>query len=315
MGEIEVIFSRSLPSDVQEATSCGPDGAPFDGLSPTPGLPLATAARPDVEPGLTERDRIAVIDEAQRITARAAGSPVMHISSAGLALIEAFEGFSPTIYHDSVGVPTVGYGTTSADVFPLPTHLTREQAQALLAREVAEKYEPAVRSIGVPLNQHQFDALCSFVYNLGPGAVSSSWTIGRLLRERDYIGAANSMLMYDHAGGMVLQGLLTRREEERKLFLTPVPPAPDPHNILWFYNKTWLIDAHRINERATVAKWWDLQGNREKNHTELVHLQHEIVLLRKRVWAVAHHDHPASWGVDHRGMRWHDLNQISSVHL
>ena len=79
----------------------------------------------------------------------------------------------------------------------------------------------------MPLNKNQIDALCSFVWNLGPG--SMSWDVGRLLRARNYEGAANAMLAYDRAGGQVLPGLVRRRQAERALFLTPVQkPKPAP---------------------------------------------------------------------------------------
>src|SRR2546423_225409 len=104
----------------------------------------------------------------------------MHISGNGLRLIEGFEGFVSHRYDDGTGVITIGYGTTGADVSPLPTFLTRAQAEQLLREKLVRKYEPAVNGLGVPLNQNQFDALVSLVYNCGTGAMQ--WQIGRELR-------------------------------------------------------------------------------------------------------------------------------------
>jgi len=153
----------------------------------------------------------------------------MNTSKRGLLLIEAFEGFRPDRYLDAVGVPTIGYGTTAADVHPLPAHCTRDQAERWLADNVARKYEPAVRALNVPLNQNQFDALVSLAYNLGPGVFQ--WDIGTHLRARDYRAASADFMHYVHAGGRVLQGLVNRRAAERRLFDTPaeaVAPSPKP---------------------------------------------------------------------------------------
>lgn len=56
----------------------------------------------------------------------------MHTSENGLRLIEGFEAFRPYQYNDGAGVMTIGFGTTSADVSPLPTSLSRADAEQLL---------------------------------------------------------------------------------------------------------------------------------------------------------------------------------------
>jgi hypothetical protein len=109
-------------------------------------------------------------------------------------------------------------------------HITEPQASALLARDLNRKYAPAVHALRLPLNQHQFDALVSFVYNLGPGIVGPSHTIGQALLRKAWRAAADSMLLYDKAGGRVLEGLRRRRVAERALFLKPVGPPPKPAN-------------------------------------------------------------------------------------
>ena len=143
----------------------------------------------------------------------------MRTSKRGLELIEQFEGFRANRYLDAVGVPTIGFGTTAADVRPLPATCNRAQAEAWLADNVARKYEPAVRALGVPLNQNQFDALVSLAYNLGPGVFG--WQIGTDLRKRDYKAASADFMHYVYAGGRKLQGLVNRRAAERRLFDTP----------------------------------------------------------------------------------------------
>lgn len=176
----------------------------------------------------------------------------MKISKSGLRLIEQFEGFSASIYHDSVGVATIGYGTTSADVNPLPRHLTQHQAEQLLARKLNEKYGAAINALRLPFNQNQFDALCSFTYNLGSGVLSSGYTVGRLLRGRQWRAAADSMLQYDHAGGQVLAGLSRRRRAERSLFLTPVAKRRILHRKPQSYSG--LDAAQRVEARHIIAE-------------------------------------------------------------
>jgi lysozyme len=150
------------------------------------------------------------------------------VSDHGANFIKHFEGFSSTIYHDSVGVPTVGYGHTenvhAGAVWVkgqrTPGRLTEAEATTLLHNDLNLHYAPAIRAIGIKLDQNEFDALTSFVYNVGVGGVSNGTHIGKNLRAHNYRAAANSLLEWDKAGGSVLQGLLVRREAERTLFLT-----------------------------------------------------------------------------------------------
>jgi lysozyme len=165
----------------------------------------------------------------------------MNISESGLHLIEEFEGLRLERYDDSVGVPTIGYGTTEGALgHPVPESCTQEEAEAWLKAYVAGSCEPAINALNADLNQNQYDALCSFTYNLGAGIFDGTG-VGNYLREKNYEAAANDMLNYDHAGGEVLEGLRTRREAERKLFLTPAVAAapveeqtPNPSGVVEF---------------------------------------------------------------------------------
>lgn len=149
------------------------------------------------------------------------------VSPVGVALLKRFEGFSGRPYQDSVGVWTIGYGHTEG-VGPGTPHITEPQASALLTRDLNRKYAPAVNALRLPLNQNQFDALVPFGYNLGVGIFGPSHTIGQALRRKAWRAAADSMLLYDKAGGRVLEGLRRRRVAERALFLKPVVPPPKP---------------------------------------------------------------------------------------
>lgn len=145
----------------------------------------------------------------------------MKLSKAGAQLIESFEGFVPHPYKDAVGVWTIGYGSTKGVNAHTPA-VTRAQAEARLKSEVDATYGAAINALKLPLNQNQFDALVSFVYNVGPGGVSSSTQVGKHLRAHAWKAAADALLAWDKAGGKPLAGLTRRRHTERALFLTPV---------------------------------------------------------------------------------------------
>jgi len=139
----------------------------------------------------------------------------MKTSQKGIHLITEFEGFEPEAYLCPAGVWTVGYGTTQGVT---PTmKVTREQAIAMLKRDVEFAEEAIDRLVKVPITQGQFDALVSFIYNLGEGAFEES-NLLRLLNEGKYAEAGDRLLRYTKADGVELEGLKRRREAERKLY-------------------------------------------------------------------------------------------------
>jgi lysozyme len=149
----------------------------------------------------------------------------MNLGQKGLDLIKEYEGFRSAPYRDPVGVWTIGYGSTKG-VGPNTPRMTEQQASDRLRREVDQTYGAAVNKIP-GLNQNQFDAITSFVYNVGTGGIGDTG-VGRALRAKDWNRAANELLKWDKAGGRTLAGLTRRRQAERKLFLTPVGPPVVP---------------------------------------------------------------------------------------
>src|SRR5436305_11073607 len=109
----------------------------------------------------------------------------MRLSHVGAHLIESFEGFSGHPYRDIVGVWTIGYGSTKG-VGPMTPHVTPAEAEARLILEVDEEYGAAIDALKLPLSQSQFDALVSFVYNVGTGGVAASTGVGRALRAHEW---------------------------------------------------------------------------------------------------------------------------------
>lgn len=138
-------------------------------------------------------------------------------SQNGLKLTESFEGLRLEAYQDQVGVWTIGYGHTSG-VTPGMV-CTQDQAQAWLLEDVQGASFAVNRMVTVQLNQNQFDALVDFTFNLGSGNLASS-TLLRLLNAGDFTGAANEFPKWNHAGGVVVDGLTKRRKAEQELFLT-----------------------------------------------------------------------------------------------
>lgn len=157
----------------------------------------------------------------------------MKTSPAGLDLIRRWEGCRLKAYRDSAGVWTIGYGLTSAAGIVQVYEgmiITQRQADDYLARALV-KYEQAVeQAITRPMTQPQFDALTSLCYNIGPGALAGS-SVVRRFNEGNITGAADAFLMWTKAGGKELQGLVNRRHDERRMFLTagkPTQAVPQP---------------------------------------------------------------------------------------
>lgn len=112
---------------------------------------------------------------------------------------------------------TEGWGHAGPSV-KLGDSITQETADALLRMDV---HFAEYALTGIELNQNQFDALVSLVFNIGNAAFNGSSLRG-LLAARHYNAASLEFLKWDHAHGRVVQGLLNRRKAEQALFLTPV---------------------------------------------------------------------------------------------
>jgi lysozyme len=147
----------------------------------------------------------------------------LQVGKEGLELIKSFEGCRLEAYPDpgTGGAPwTIGWGTT-AGVTP-GMRITQQEADDLLAEDVGKAAGVVTRLVKVPLNQNQFDALTSFVYNCGAGNFQQS-TLLRLLNEGAGEAAADEFPKWVHGGnGATLPGLVRRRAAERSLFLTEV---------------------------------------------------------------------------------------------
>lgn len=142
-----------------------------------------------------------------------------NITSNGLQLIKRFEGFSSAIYSDSAGLPTIGCGhlLKSYEVAAFKAGITKAKAEELLKQDVTVAESAVIRLINVPLTNDQFDALVSFTFNVGAGALQRSTLRARLNRE-EYWLAPEEMMKWIYANGKKVQGLILRRMAEVELY-------------------------------------------------------------------------------------------------
>jgi lysozyme len=152
------------------------------------------------------------------------------ISNHGIAIIKNFEGLRLHAYQDIAGIWTIGYGSTRyADGSPVKKGdnlKTEAEADQLFSIRLSTFITAVNQSVKVPLTQNEFDALVSFTYNVGTGAMAKS-TLVKKLNLSDYAGAADQFLVWNKitdpkTGKKRTSNTLTnRREQERALFLNP----------------------------------------------------------------------------------------------
>ena len=144
------------------------------------------------------------------------GENKMQISDEGIDIIKHFEGCELEAYKCAAGVWTIGYGYIKG--VQEGDKWSADKADFMLFKELEEEYEKYVNDyVNVPLNQCQYDALCSFVYNLGGNALKNS-TLLIVLNSGNYEGVPEQIMRWNKAGGKVLAGLVRRRECEAELF-------------------------------------------------------------------------------------------------
>lgn len=161
----------------------------------------------------------------------------LHISDVGLSLVKHYE-----TLHDSdltkiglqwklcpAGIITIGYGRVLTDggfpiksyehakkVYPNLETITEEQAEAYLQEDITKEETKVKRNIKVTLLQHQFDALCSYFYNIG-----FSQTMCDLINQNKSQDTIYNWFVkhYTTANGKFLKGLLYRRQSEAELYV------------------------------------------------------------------------------------------------
>jgi lysozyme len=148
----------------------------------------------------------------------------MRLDKKGYDLIKSFEGLSLKPYKCSAGVPTIGYGSTYYEngikVQMSDAPITGARAEILL-KNVADRFAQKVANlIKKPITQNQFNALVSFAFNVGSGALASS-TLLKLVNENPNDAMiAKEFLKWNRANGKTIQGLTNRRVKESALYFT-----------------------------------------------------------------------------------------------
>lgn len=144
----------------------------------------------------------------------------MTISQKGIDLITSFEAFEAAPYICPAGKATIGYGTTlyksGLKVTMQDPPISKEQATAELMYHIENRCYHAI--IGLSVVQCQFDALCSFIYNIGAGAFNSSTLRKLALINPNNPAIAAEFARWNKSGGKVLNGLVTRRKAESDMY-------------------------------------------------------------------------------------------------
>jgi len=140
----------------------------------------------------------------------------MNISDKGIEHLKRWEGLRLTAYKDIAGICTIGYGHTGT-AYEGRT-ITEGEAEQLLRGDLDWAEKAVNDDVLVPLSQNQFDALVSFVYNVGAGAFRRS-TLLRRLNEGDYDEVPPQLMRWTRAGGKVSRGLYNRRKAEADLWI------------------------------------------------------------------------------------------------
>lgn len=219
----------------------------------------------------------------------------MNCSDAGIALIKEFEGFpyGGAPYWDPYGkVWTQGYGNTKG-VTPHSPRISQAHAVEILKTRLNNEYEPTIEAIAGKIGgfaQHQFDALCSIVWNLGPGILNPSTSLGKALRRKDWKGFDRELVSYDKAGGVVLPGLTRRRRAEVALFITA--------------DHTNALEGYTASEIRWIREYDKLLREKKDPDRRRV-LVRVMTDQRKRVWRAA--QGKSGWAASHRRARYNSL--------
>jgi lysozyme len=130
--------------------------------------------------------------------------------------VKRFEGCKLTRYIDACGFPTIGIGHLCHNGDNL-FEITEEEAEGLLHTDLQIAGQGITRLIDIPLNDNQYTALISFVYNLGSGILQAS-TLRKVINRGDFEDVPEQFERWIYGGARKLPGLIARRKAEAQLF-------------------------------------------------------------------------------------------------
>jgi lysozyme len=159
---------------------------------------------------------IALIEETAALPELEHAPSLLKVSETATEMVAFFEGFSKFAYKDITGIWTIGHGFTKGvkegDTISLSKSLTR------LSRELQEHADVMNRSVNTNLTQSEYDAIASFIFNLGGPAFTRS-TLLRKINKGDKLAASTEFKRWNKAGGREHLGLTRRRYAEKLRFL------------------------------------------------------------------------------------------------
>lgn len=141
---------------------------------------------------------------------------LMTISKDGLELIKKYEGLRLKAYKCPAGIPTIGYGHTNGVTMGM--EISQSVAEKYLLEDIAP-IERALNALHINLRQGQFDALVSFIFNLGQGSFNESTLKKKILASAPDSEICAEFKKWNKAGGKVLAGLVKRREDEARTWV------------------------------------------------------------------------------------------------
>lgn len=141
----------------------------------------------------------------------------MQYSEQALQLIREFEGFSAAMYVCPAGFRTIGYGHTLRKGEAGIVRVNKAEAEELLHKDATIAAGAVRRWVTQPLAQHQFDALTSFVFNIGAGAFARS-TVRKVINRGWHPEVPEQLKRWVFSGGRLMPGLVRRREAEGELY-------------------------------------------------------------------------------------------------
>ncbi len=143
---------------------------------------------------------------------------MMKTGEKGLNLIKKFEGFSDKEYICPAGKQTIGYGHVILPNENFQQPMTRAEGELLLKKDLISREKSLNILVKVPINQNQFDALISLIYNIGVANFKQS-TLLNFLNNKLFDKIPEQFRRWKYINKVVSKGLLARREEEIKLWL------------------------------------------------------------------------------------------------